>query len=919
MSVSSTPPWTDGRTCGVNVELAADTMSADCVAASVTASTAERDSGLPQVFLGLWIFMLLYLSFKLRMEWHRYNHMYLRSTTKKHLPATFGTYMRYRLGHWYSWTSGSSAILLFGLSVMLLALGGLLHSFLASSSISDSLWASWIWIVAPDGGNSAQPGGYVVGMLVSIGGMLIFALLLSIITSAFEEQLQKLRKGAIRVVEGDHIVILGWKPTALEFIDEICIAAEGRGGETIVCLTPLPKPEVEEIFRDGKVNIRNSKIVVRSGYGHCREDLERAAVPSARLVLVLSQLSSSREEADSSTLRVLLALSSQGWPSHPEAYLVVECCLVRNQQLFQSLASRHIEVLAIEDFVGELMVEASRHPGLIHIINHTFGFDGDEFYITDIENLSGCVFRDLLFAFPQALIVGIAHLDDGHIQLAPPMDLVLRGDERIVLLAEDATVLPKRLLEGGTKSARTTRMEAAASLKHIAKKVQSGKRLEELIIILGWNEAVGSMIRALDQLVAKGSEVVVYSPRPVEERDEWLHASQKRTRYWFENVKVSHLAGSLGARYKLDDLPLERASRIFILAENSAPTPDSADGQTVAAILQVRDILLERQGRNPKVLPRGSFVTIESERQSPQVIMPQILNKETEQAIRASGLTDCIDSTRLAARVMASVCETPELSAVFQDLLSETGVRFSIRKPSDFITFTDEVLGNAVSFNELLAAAASAGEILIGWKKAGLQDAHADTWEINPKARRQKHSWPEGALLVTLSPSVKEHESLLSASCKKVGLLPKLRASNEFRRRSNSISFPLESCSPSEASPTHRQSGNLLHQPLAEDNNFGRPDCANTDQLNAMTANGSKSLMNPADIDNAGQTDGLFADPSDAALVSRSKSLGNPIAVDNPGHKNDIVSSLSRLTDLHRDGALTDKEFSAAKARLLHL
>merc|ERR1712070_771098 len=100
--------------------------------------------------------------------------------------------------------------------------------------------------------------------------------------------------------------------------------------------------------------------------------------------------------------------------------------------------------------------------------------------------------------------------------------------------------------------------------------------------------------------------------------------------------------------------------------------------------------------------------------------MPQILGKDTGLAIRASGLTDCIDSTRLSARVMASVCETPELSAVFQEILSETGAKFSIRKLSDFIE--SPVPENGLSFNELLAAAASAGEIVVGWKRGGLGD-----------------------------------------------------------------------------------------------------------------------------------------------------------------------------------------------------
>ncbi|OLQ08235.1 hypothetical protein AK812_SmicGene8260 [Symbiodinium microadriaticum] len=69
--------------------------------------------------------------------------------------------------------------------------------------------------------------GHVVGVVVSIGGMLIFALLLSLITSSFEEFLWHLRHGSIPVVEGDHIVILGYDSSAVIMIEE------PRGGNQI--------------------------------------------------------------------------------------------------------------------------------------------------------------------------------------------------------------------------------------------------------------------------------------------------------------------------------------------------------------------------------------------------------------------------------------------------------------------------------------------------------------------------------------------------------------------------------------------------------------------------------------------------------------------------------------------------------------
>jgi len=655
------------------------------------------------IFLGIYLGFVLYIGRIVRIEWKRYKN----SCTSKQGP--FKVYLKYRFGHWYSWTSGSSALTLCGLSATLLVCGGVCHSLTASVSISDSLWASWIWIAAPDGGGSARPGGYIVGMFVSVGGMLIFALLVSVISAGFEEQLKLIRQGCSPVLEGGHILIIGWKLMTLDIIAELCIAEEGRGGRTIVVMGDIPKPEIEQAIQENQIDPKGSNIVVRCGDARSREDLERVAAASAQTILVLATADIGREEADSRTLNCLLTLYSKGWPASQNAVLVVECCLVRNQRLFQSLAVTETEVVAVQDFVGELMVESSQQRGLCRLLNEIVGFEGDELYIAKVDGVRGKTLRELLFAFKEAVPVGIFPRGQGSdVKMLPDMDYMFTGQEELVLLAEDATVLPTEVLP--TKEQLTYFSQKLIQKPTRAKHEQVAFKdpEQELIVVIGWNEAIGAMVTEVDALVSANSEVLVFSPHSVSEREEFLASAQKRSGWTYRNVTVSHRQGSIGARCMLEELPLEQAARIFILADNCAKSAFEADGLTVSAILQVRDILKERK----------------DEVRLGQVIIPQLLSASVQGAIEQCGLVDYIDSNRLSARILASVCQTPRLSSVFQAILSESGVRLYLRnldaykhllkKDEDCTLLLPHEMGE-VSFAEVTSAAAALGEIALGW------------------------------------------------------------------------------------------------------------------------------------------------------------------------------------------------------------
>eukprot|EP00913_Durusdinium_trenchii_P031067 g29093.t2 len=440
---------------------------------------------------------------------------------------------------------------------------------------------------------------------------------------------------------------------------------------------------------------------------------------------------------------------------------IVECCLVRNQNLFRSLASGPMQVLATQDFLGQLLVEASRQRGLSQVISQTLGFEGMEFYIAEVHGIEGWTFGDLLFALGQSIPIG--YMDHGQAVLVPSMEYIFSGHEQLICLSEDASTLAKSISPGlrvrADESERTRekvlKRRRANQMKRTVSpgtmKDQATPLKETITVIIGWNEGIGSIVHEVDQAVGADSTVLIYSPQEADVREEYLDSCQVRLNYKYQNVTVEHVEGALGARYKLEDLPLEKAQKlgassvvpkrwmkIFILADKMSNCEDEADRLTVATLLQVRDILRVRKTC-----------------QTDLVILPQVLGRRAEKNCWKSGLIDYINSNRLACQVLAQVCQSPNICCVFAELLLGNTARICIRKLSDYLTEDETQFpvspkrsGDSheslkVTFSGIQNIVAKAGEVAIGWSRAKEKLKGQMIWELNPAQWEEERSWSE--------------------------------------------------------------------------------------------------------------------------------------------------------------------------------
>ncbi|CAI5480384.1 unnamed protein product [Closterium sp. Yama58-4] len=99
--------------------------------------------------------------------------------------------------------------------MLLTAVGGVLYKAAAVASnddlpLGESVWVSWTFVSNPsEHVNEASGAKRVVSAVVSVGGMLYFALLVGLATDLVASKVDQLEQGHGAVIESNHTLVCG--------------------------------------------------------------------------------------------------------------------------------------------------------------------------------------------------------------------------------------------------------------------------------------------------------------------------------------------------------------------------------------------------------------------------------------------------------------------------------------------------------------------------------------------------------------------------------------------------------------------------------------------------------------------------------------------------------------------------------------
>jgi len=699
-----------------------------------------------------------------------YREMELRNEVSDVTARKFAAYIHYRFAYWFNWTAGAHGIVLVLVTTTVLFMGAFVYNFFTGQNIVIGIWNSVVWLVAPDAGaGESTVAGAVIGCVMSVCGLVIFALLLTLLQDAFAGWVAG--QGTAPIVESMHTILIGLTDQTMPIVQQLCTAHESTGGTTIVVLSDqYSKEEMEAKIQDAECAFLGSRVIVRTGQPWERNDLEQVSARAASTIVLMADHSVSKEQRDAFILQVLVTLRSQGWPL--QGKIVAVCSLLRNFSLLERIGGTNTEVVMLDRFAPKFMVQCSAVQGISKAVSQTLGFNGSELYIKKVpDHIVGLTFANAAAYYPKAVLVGTVRDVDGRAEttFCPHRDYVLNNVDDLVLIAENS-------METAPEESAVAQLKQAIhpSPRGRSRADTGTIQAAETIVIVGWNEIMAFMMLEIDVVVTPGTKVYVLAPQSKEEREQYLELTHKRNNQALTNIcSIEHIEGPIGSRYSLDELhlPFSQATRIFILSDENTVSAAAADRETLATILQIREIFRTKK----------EFANIP--------IIPQIMDPKTALQCSAIRSLDFMDASGLPSQILAMIAYDPRIAHGLEEFLSEAGhVNFQIEELSSYCDEGDAVPEMISFFEASSLVRRASSDVMIAWSlphaetEMALNQAaegnkgefhcmmsewcqtvqpqlKAFEWLLNPQDKCAQRSWTVNDRVVVLSTHVTRHES----------------------------------------------------------------------------------------------------------------------------------------------------------------
>lgn len=585
-----------------------------------------------------------------------------------------------RFQYWFdNYMSRGPAALIFALFILsaliilvIAALVKITGSAPNGESLSELAWMSLLRTLDSGtmGGDTGSVFFLFMMLVVTFGGIFVVSALIGIINNGLEDKLDELRKGRSAVLENEHTLILGWTPQIFTIISELVIANESRKiGAVIVILADHDKVEMEDAVNERVPDTKNTRIICRSGSPIDLTDLEIASPHTARSIIVLAE----GTDPDTHVIKSVLALTNNPNRRAEPYHIITQIRDPKNMDVVKMIGTKDlVQPILTNDLIARVVAQTSRQSGLSLVYTELMDFGGDEIYFKQEPMLSGKTFGDALHAYETSTLMGIRK-SNGTVVLSPSPDTHIQSGDEVFVLASD---------EDKINLSGLSRIPVDESQIQMSGKGSSPK--PERALILGWNRSGATIIRELDNYVAKGSEVTVVSD--IFNLEKQIRSNSGK----LKNQKISVQEGDIRDRALLEKLGASEYDHVVVLAYSHLEQQE-ADAITLVTLLHLRDIA-ERD-------------------ETPFSIVSEMLDLRNRELAEAAKVDDFIVSEHLISLMMAQLSENGELMDVFTDIFDPGGAEIYLKPISDYVA-----TGQAVNFYTVTEAARRRGETALGYR-----------------------------------------------------------------------------------------------------------------------------------------------------------------------------------------------------------
>lgn len=432
-------------------------------------------------------------------------------------------------------------------------------------------------------------------------------------------------------------------------------------------------------------------------------DLEIVSPHTARSIIVLAD----GGDPDTHVIKAILAITNNPNRRSQPYHIVTQIRDPKNLDVVKLLSEKDIvQPILTTDLIARVVAQTSRQSGLSIVYTELMNFGGDEIYFKREPNLSGKTYGEALLAYETSTLMGIRKAD-GTIMMSPSMDTRIESGDQIFAIAED---------DDKITLANLPRIPLEEGLIHPSE--NGTKPKPERGLILGWNRSGSTIVRELDNYVAKGSQLTIVS----QVYD--LEGQLKREIGKLANQKLTVIEGDIRDRELLEKLQVTEYDHVIVLAYSHLDVQE-ADAITLVTLLHLRDIAEKDE--------------------TPFSIISEMLDLRNRELAEAAKVDDFIVSDHLISLMLAQLSENAELKDVFADIFDPEGAEVYLKPISDYVA-----IGQPVNFYTVVEAAKRRGETAIGYRL--MSESHdaekAYGVHTNPKKSERILFKPEDKLIV---------------------------------------------------------------------------------------------------------------------------------------------------------------------------
>ncbi|MGE3306212.1 MAG: hypothetical protein AB7I52_09605 [Rhizobiaceae bacterium] len=537
-------------------------------------------------------------------------------------------------------------------------------------SFLEAFWASLMRTL--DAGTMGGDSGWgfrLVMLAVTLAGIFIVSALIGVLSAGVDAKLEELRKGRSRVLETDHTIILNWSPSIFDIVSELVVANSSRRRPRIVIMAGKDKVEMEDEIATKIPDLRNTRVICRSGDPTDLYDLGIVNPQTSRSIIVLSP---ETDDPDSDVIKTVLALVNDPNRRKEPYKIAAEIRDGHNAEVARVVGGAEVQLVLADDLISRIVVHSSRQSGLSAVYSELLDFDGCEIYTAEQPQLYEKTFADAIMAYDHCTVIGLCDRK-GRVFLNPPMNVMIRKGIKAIIIAED---------DASIKVGNTRQDIDGGALVQ----PQPTEKKPERILMLGWNRRGPIIANELSRYVASGSALTIAADaeRFLEEAGALAVAG--------ENLRVEARQTDTSSRSELEALNVPAYDHVLVLGYSDTLSAQQADTRTLVSLLHLRKI----------AETAGLHISIVSE-------MTDVRNRELAEVTKAD---DFVVSNKLVSLMLAQASENEYLAAIFDNLLDEKGSEIYMRPIDQYVA-----IDRPVNFYTISEAARQRGEVAIGYRR----------------------------------------------------------------------------------------------------------------------------------------------------------------------------------------------------------